>query len=213
MNESRKTLRILCGIFLIVSFVFTLASNTINLINSVKWWNNLPEDLASQVISSYLTGTVPGWIVSVILLAAAIFILQRRLKTAGILALLSGAINLVITGIPIVSFVVLSISAGGANPLSGISYIFRFFGAIALLLFGAALLTKGNSGKILCIISAVIGVISAVFSTVFSYLQAGGLPVSYYFATLLGTAVPMICVFLARIFLGNYFGANSKKDL
>ena len=216
MNENKKTLRILCGIFLIVSFVFTLASNTINLINSVKWWNTLSEDLASQMIRSYLTGTVPGWIVAVLLLVAAIFILQRKLKTAGILTLLSGIINLVITGIPIVSLVVLSISAGGVNPLAGIMYVFRFFGAIAVLLFGVAILTQGNSGKIWCIISAVIGVISTILSTVFSNIQVEGLAASDYVKSIgtafLVTAVPMICVFLARIFLGSYFGANSEKN-
>ena len=216
MNENKKTLRILCGIFLIVSFVFTLASNIINLINSVKWWNTLSEDLASQAIRSYLTGTVPGWIVAVLLLVAAIFILQRKLKTAGILALLSGILNLVITGIPIVSLVVLSISSGGVNPLAGILYIFRFFGAIAVLLFGVAILTQGNSGKIWCIISAVIGVISTILSTVFSNIQVEGLAASDYVKSIgtafLATAVPMICVFLARIFLGSYFGANSGKD-
>ena len=215
MNESQKTLRMLCGIFLIVSFVFTLASNTINLINSVKWWNTLSEDLASQVIRSYLTGTVPGWIVAVLILVVAIFILKRKLKTAGILSLLAGIINLVTTGIPVVSLVVLSISAGGVNPLGAILYIFRFIEAAAVLLFGAALLKQGNPGKLLCILSAVIGAASTLLDTVFSRIQVEGLSTSDY-AKSIGTGllvviVPLILIFLARIFLGNYFGANSGE--
>ena len=215
MSENKKALRILSGIFLMISFGFSIGTSAVALVNTVKWWNGLNEENLAPVIRSYLRSAVPGWVLAVFLLLTAIFILMRKFKIAGILQLLSGAYNLITASVSMISLLVLSISSGGANPSAGLMYIFNFLGAAAVLLFAVALLIQGNHGNLLCILAAVIGIISACFSTVFSSLGSGlelSNSVRIIGTNLLTAAVPMIMLFLSRLFLGNYFGANLKKN-
>ncbi len=50
LSEDKKVLRILSGIFLLVSFGFSIGTSAVTLVNTMKWWNGLNEENPAPVL-------------------------------------------------------------------------------------------------------------------------------------------------------------------
>ncbi len=216
MTENKKTMRILCGIFLLTVAGLQIIGRIVyfaSLLRSGYFGSGF-----SPALRVYLLSSLRGWAAIILLIMTAIFILTRKFTGGGILQLLSGAVSLIYALIVVVGTLIQLLQYG--LPRSGmitlVSGLNDIVSAAAVILFALAMFVRGKKGKILCIVTAIIGVITGILSAILPGFLAEGLSASAS-ARMVGTSllvnlIPIVMLLLAKVFLGVYFGANPKEN-
>ena len=213
MYETKKSLRTLSGIFILLEMGISIILTTVfGYLPMFTRWKELSPDQFESYLKSFLVTSSRDWVIWLLMFVTAIFILGRKFPAAGILQAISALISFVFS---IISFVSLSRIASSINIFTWLNTIVGVVSILATIFFAIALFVKGRSGKLFCILSAIIGIITTLLSSAFSLLISGGISISQfavvYGGALIGEVIPMILLFLAKIFLGTYFKANENQ--
>lgn len=202
MNETKKGLRIVAGILLLVLAVFSLAASVYGTVSVVKtdptmlkyYWNGLASGLLGLVV--------------------AILILTRKFTGAGVVECLILVVSL--TQQILVNILPTVQNADGSASILMTTLLVTLLNLVPMILYIIALFLHNRASKPILIIGAILALALSIESQavmLVNYLQ------HYSFAQLMnnvgmsmGLSLATATVsFVAWILLAAYFGAQNKK--